>query len=59
MERIYLVWINNKKTRNSTLIKGFYSSEMALKERDEQVAILKANAKALEYDISLSSIEVY
>lgn len=59
MERIYLVWLVNRKTRNNCLIKAFYSSEAALKERDYQLSLLKSSAKSLDYHVAVDSIEVY
>ncbi len=59
MEKIYCVWLTNKKTRNCILIKAFHESEIALQEKKKQEALLRQEAKALEYNLSLSCVEVY
>lgn len=59
MEKIYCVWMTNKKTRNCILIKAFYDSEMALQEKKRQESLLRQEAKALEYNIVCDCVEVY
>lgn len=59
MEKIYCVWMTNRKSRNSILIKAFRESEMALQEKKKQEALLKNEGKALEYNISCDCLEVY
>lgn len=59
MERVYCLWIINRLSKNSTLIKAFKDSEKALDEKMKQEAILKQNAQSLKYYIVIDSIEVY
>lgn len=59
MERIYCLWIINRSSKNSTLIKAFKDSNKALDEKIKQEAILKQNAQSLKYYIVIDSIEVY
>lgn len=59
MEKIYCVWLTNRKTRNCILIKAFHDWDHAFQEVKKQEALLKQEAKALEYNVSLECVEVY
>lgn len=59
MDKIYLVWLFNRSTRNETLLKGFYSSEMALDEKRKQIQLLKSTGDVLKYDVTITTLEVY
>lgn len=59
MEKIYNVWLNNKKNKNSIIIKAFRSSEDALEEKRHQEAVLKQRACALDYDVVVIAQEVF
>jgi len=59
MERIYLIWLHNKKEKRNSLIKAFHSPEMALAEKKKQEASLKEVGRSLDYDVLLESFEVY